>query len=349
MERASKENLYFLIETLRRNGMKASAIHNIMNEAWPEDSFSERHVRKLVQEFRDGNRDSFTRKQGSGKDVSVVRTQAIERVEALIDGNSSLTVRQIATELGLSKTMVHEILTNDLELLWLSTKWVPHTLSEANKAIRLTRCQDLMDSFSSRLTKSNLVTIDEKYFYCRNMQPRNVIGSWLGPWGDEPRKQTARRSSMETKFMAIVAVSQRGEHYFEVLPRNEHINAERYVEFLINMEGYFANLQNPILPQNMRIQHDNAKPHTARLTTEHLEERNIRLLRQPPYSPDANLCDTYIFPRLESVRDDFVSRDDIYQFLTQEMPRFTAQRMSTALTELIQKMQKIINRGGNYV
>ena len=53
MESASKEKLYFLIETLRCNEMKASAIHNIMNVAWPEHSFSEQHVRKVVQQFRE--------------------------------------------------------------------------------------------------------------------------------------------------------------------------------------------------------------------------------------------------------------------------------------------------------
>ena len=36
---------------------------------------------------------------------------------------------------------------------------------------------------------------------------------------------------------------------------------------------------------------------------------------------------------LESVHDDFVSRDDLYQFLSQEMPRFTAERMAKALNE----------------
>ena len=179
--------------------------------------------------------------------ISGANSSMRERAEALSTNSS-----QIATELGLSKTMVHKIMTIDLEFLWLSTKWVPHTLSEANKAIWVTRCQDLLDSFSSHLTKSNLVTIDEKFFYCWNMQPRNVIGSWHGPWGDEPRKQTARGTNMETKCMVIVAVSQRGVYYFEVLPRNEHISAERYVQFLINMEAYFANSQNPILPENMR-------------------------------------------------------------------------------------------------
>ena len=78
----------------------------------------------------------------------------------------------------------------------------------------------------------------------------------------------------------------------------------------------------------MRLQHDNAKPHTALVTATHIEEMKIRLLRQPPYSPALNLCDSYIFKRLESIRHDFESGDDLRQFLTNELPNFTAYRMS---------------------
>ena len=55
------------------------------------------------------------------------------------------------------------------------------------------------------------------------MKPRNVIGSRIVPGGDEKR----RRSTMESKFTAIIAVSQGGQHYFEVLERNVHVNGER--------------------------------------------------------------------------------------------------------------------------
>ena len=44
------------------------------------------------------------------------------------------------------------------------------------------------------------------------MKPRNVIGSWLIPGGDEVPRQTLRRTNMEKKFMAVIAVSQRGQH-----------------------------------------------------------------------------------------------------------------------------------------
>ena len=42
------------------------------------------------------------------------------------------------------------------------------------------------------------------------MKPRNVIGSWIVPGGDEMRRQTARRTTMESKFMAIILFRKAG-------------------------------------------------------------------------------------------------------------------------------------------
>ena len=89
--------------------------------------------------------------------------------------------------------------------------------------------------------------IDENFFYCRKIQPSNKIGSWIG-------------QCMEKKFLAIIAVSSKGKHFFEALQRNESIDANRYIQFLINMQNYFSTLNEPILTHNMRLQHDNAKP-----------------------------------------------------------------------------------------
>lgn len=345
----TKEYLYFFIESLRRCGKNADEISAMINESWPDQTISVRRIREVCQEFREGSRTSFGRRSGSGRSISDSRKENVEAVEQMINNDPHLTLREIARNLEISHTIVQRILVEDLDKLWIHTKWIPHTLSEHNKSVRVARCQDLLESLSSRLTKSNLVTVDEKFFYCRKLQPRNKIGIWIDPFGDDDIRQTARRSSMEDKFLVIIAVSQRGQHYFEILQRNEHINADRYIKFLSNLVNYFRAESNPILPENMRLQHDNARPHTARATAEHIEDMNIRLLRQPPYSPDLNLCDRYIFPRLEALRSNFNSAEDIREFLTRELPMFTVERMSRALTTLMEHMRKVIENGGNYI
>ena len=80
--------------------------------------------------------------------------------------------------------MVQRILEEDLKRVWIKTKWVPHTLTEGNKVMRVERCKDLIVAFSSRLCKSNLVTVDEKIFYSRKLMPRHAIESWSDPARD---------------------------------------------------------------------------------------------------------------------------------------------------------------------
>ena len=92
------------------------------------------------------------------------------------------------------------------------------------------------------------------------MLPRNVIGSWIGP--DGHRKQTAVRTKFEKNFLAIVAVSTRGIHFFQVLDREDTVNYV-YIHFLQEMRTFYANLPQPLLMENIRLIHDNACPHVS--------------------------------------------------------------------------------------
>ena len=53
--------------------------------------------------------------------VKEKRVQAQEEIRHIIENDNFVSVRHIASEIGLSKTMVHEILTKDLELQWVTT------------------------------------------------------------------------------------------------------------------------------------------------------------------------------------------------------------------------------------
>lgn len=348
----TKDRQYFLIESLRRNDMNATEVHNIISRAWPEECLSVVQIRKIMRDFNTGDRETFKRKDGSGRRKSEHRLENINAVRELLDEERNLTEEQIARRLEISNSMVHRILQDDLEMIWFRTKWVPHTLTEGNKAVRVDRCHSLIDSLSTRLCKANLVTIDEKWFYCRNLKPKHRIGTWLSQEmifaGDGP-SQTGVRSTMEKKMMVIVALSQKGYHYFEILEQNQSINAERYVVFIGNLINFLQNSPEPIQPENLRLMHDNARPHVARHTAEYIASRNIRLLPQPPYSPDVNLCDSYLFKRLESLRTDFNNIDDLRTFLNNELPHFNTARMGRALDNSIVTMRKIIEANGCYV
>jgi hypothetical protein len=208
----------------------------------------------------------------------------------------------------------------------------------------------MLEVFESRIVQSNLVTVDEKWFYCRHLRPKNMIGSWVLPGGDQI--QTARRTPMDKKFMAIVAVSLRGLHYFEVLPRNQCVDSTVYIEFLNKMFISFGDdlQRHPIRTRNMSLIHDNARPHVSQATSAYLSGKGVRLLKQPPYSPDCNLCDRYIFPRLEALRkNNYETKEELEEFLSQHLPTFNGERMKDAYEDMCKDFRDILDKGGDYL
>lgn len=343
----SSDKMYFFIETLRRNHVSAVKIHEYLESAWPEDTVSLRHVQRISKEFSDGTRLSFNHSPGQGRPVSDVRKAAIENVNQRIIGDNCLSIRMLVTLTGLPYTMIWRILNDDLQLIWMRTRWVPHVLTDHNRHCRVELCTIMLQSLQSRLVQKNLVVTDEKWFYLRKLQPAKDIGCWLGPEGD--RRQTARRSTHDKKLMAIVAVSLRGQHYFEVVDGT--VDSDVYINFIRNMGNHFSALPQPLPFENIQLIHDNAKPHVSHATTAFFQEKNIKLIRQPAYSPDTNLCDRFIFARLESIRNrlDFTSKRDLETFLENNMPTFTREMMQKSLEKLTRDLQLIIESEGHYL
>ena len=81
-------------------------------------------------------------------------------------------------------------------------------------------------------------------------------------------------------------------------------------------------------------------------------EKNIRLLKQPAYSPDVNMCDRFVFPRLEALREteeDFVDKADLETFLREHLPSFTSNMMDKEFEKMKKHIDLIIQKEGHYV
>ena len=51
--------------------------------------------------------------------------------------------------------------------------------------------------------------------------------------------------------------------------------------------------------RGLMLHHDNASSHSARLTLEFLEQKQIKVIEHPPYSPDLAMCDFWLFFNLK--------------------------------------------------
>jgi hypothetical protein len=70
------------------------------------------------------------------------------------------------------------------------------------------------------------------------------------------------------------------------------INAAHYVQTLIKLNRA---LRNGRPGRKVILQHDHARPHTARLTFEKIENLEWEVLPHPPYSPDLTPSNYHLF------------------------------------------------------
>ena len=56
-----------------------------------------------------------------------------------------------------------------------------------------------------------------------------------------------------------------------------------------------------------------------------------------------------MFPRLEALRKDFDNREQLEQFLNEQLPYFTDDRMNKALEDLVNHIEMVVEKGGSYI
>ena len=102
---------------------------------------------------------------------------------------------------------------------------------------------------------------------------------------------------------------------------------------------------------NVRLLHDNARPHVAKLTQKKLLEFGWDTVPHPPYSPDLAPCDYHLFGPLKRFLHNkkFGNVQDINfkfeQFLNSQRSSFRADSIAT----LLQRWTKVFESDGAYI
>ena len=120
--------------------------------------------------------------------------------------------------------MISDIIKQDLNMMKVSTKWVPHNLTEFNKASRVEQCENMKNIYELRSIKRKLITIDENWFYVKSLGCPTSRQVWVTSGGDVPT--TSRRTMSDKKFIALVAFNFMGLFHCKVLQLHETVDSE---------------------------------------------------------------------------------------------------------------------------
>ena len=279
-------------------GKTATECYEMLKTAFGEQAMGRSQTFQWFSRFKAG-RTSIDDDERSGRPVSSSTPEMIERVRQIIREDRRRTIDEVSMLVGISHGTCHKILTEDLKMRRVASKFVPRLLSVDQKQQRLDVCLDLKENAANDPSfLSNVITGDETWVYAYDPETKTQSSQWKSPGSPRPKKARQVRSNI--KSMLICFFDQKGIVHKEFVPPGQTVNAAFYVEVLRRLRENVRR-KRPDQWQNNTwlLHHDNAPAHAALLTRRFLTDNNMTVVPHPPYSPDLAPSDFFLFPKLK--------------------------------------------------
>jgi hypothetical protein len=340
-----KSSLRFLVETCRKNSLTPTQTYEFISTAWPE-CVTLRRVQQIYAELTvamEQKEDKRGRPRTSRTDENIAL------VEECINEDASQSLESIEAQTGIPATTVNRILVDDLGLKWKTAHWLPHKLSDEQKAKRVTMGSLMLKILKKHNTMSHIIVVDEKVVYHEPVNNKRINAAWVPPDGDKP--VVYRRTQFSPKTMVVAAMTFTGKVHVEYVERGQSINSDAYIQFLRNVFHNFSRHRDPLKAEDVLLIHDNARVHVSVATRQFLDSRGVFVINQPPYSPDTNALDRFGFRAVEEKRHrlSFPSAPEVEGHVTDVLKGFSSERLVNEFHALLEHLQLIIDGGGAYV
>lgn len=272
--------------------------------------------------------------------------EKIDEVKKLIDEFPFASCRYIARIAKIDKNTVKRILTEDLNMRKLCCHWVPHDLTEIQKANRVKQSKELLSILQS-LTKRQtmkVITADESWFFLQ-------YGS-DGFWScGQKRPENVNHAINDEKVMFFTAFCIKGIVYVNVLPQNETFTGEYFAnKILPHLKTAADNIKGSILTYKVRLHMDNAKPHNSIVAQQKMNELHIERLPHPPYSPDISPNDFFLYGYLKNKLkgNRFSSQKELIDAVVEIIQNIDESTWIQVYNEWIERIKKVIDCNGEY-
>jgi hypothetical protein len=139
-------------------------------------------------------------------------------------------ISNIADIVGVLYGSVKTILTVELNMWRVGSKFVPRLLTPEQKEHYVAVCQDLHDSaVDNPAFTSGIITGDESWVYGYDSETKRQASQWKSPSSPRPKKARISCSSMKTMlvFFDICSIVHR-----EFVPQGQTVTTKVYCEVL---------------------------------------------------------------------------------------------------------------------
>lgn len=274
-------------------------IHETLQEHFPAVAPSLSTVERWYREFTNGN---FVLGDGprAGRPSISHNEENVDQVLELVMQDSRITYAQLEHETGLSSGTINVILHKELRLRKLCARWIPHSLTLAQKLSRVDFCKSMLKRFVDGTSRavSDILTGDETWIYHYDPETKRQSKEWVEEGAPPPTK--VRRARSVGKQMWAIFFRSSGFVAAVPLEDRKTVTADWYTT--VCLPKVITSIDSQREKTGVRgilLHHDNASSHTALRTREFLENSGLKTLPHPPYSPDLAPCDFWLFSRIK--------------------------------------------------
>jgi histone-lysine N-methyltransferase SETMAR len=135
----------------------------------------------------------------------------------------------------------------------------------------------------------DIVTLDESWFYLHT--DHELI--WAQPDPKIPERE--RHTLQSQKVMLTIVWNPGGFRSINILPKGFRFNASDSVTQILDPLSKWRRAQVGRTNRKLIMHADNARPHTAKMTSQFMEQNSMHREPHPAYSPDLAPSDFYLF------------------------------------------------------
>ncbi|XP_035734903.1 histone-lysine N-methyltransferase SETMAR-like [Vespa mandarinia] len=284
-----------------------------------------RKCQRWFSKFRSGNFD-LSDTYRSGRPTTLDN----DMLRAEVEANPCQIIEELSNTLNQPWSTIQEHL-QQIGKISRAGVWIPHNLSEENKANRSITCNVLLQRHHTEPFFDRLITGDEKWVLYGNPKRKR---QWLS-LNESPR-----------------STSIRGIVHFEVLKPGQTVNADLYCEQLDRVNQSLSEKYPAIVNRKgVILQHENARPYCARRTLEKINELGWEVLPHPSYSPDIAPSDFHLFRSLQHFLSGkkFENLDDVQNAISRYFTQKPIDFYRSSIENLHTRWQKVIDNEGDYI
>jgi len=225
----SDQQSYIETEILR--GKNPTKIHSALRDVCGDSAVDRSTVSRWASRFRE----DCVSIQGDLRSERPVKTMDDTSgviVSTLLEEDRRKSCEVIAHEANMSTASGFRILTQTLHKRKVAEKWVPHQLSEEQKAARKRVTEELLRHYEAEGEQflNRIVAIDETWI--RYSEPQLISQSSQWKHATSPRPKKCHRQQSKVKPMRIMAYGKNGLIATDRMPPGSTIIAAYYRKFL---------------------------------------------------------------------------------------------------------------------